>query len=204
MERRKVCLWLLVGLLAGSTVLVAAGNMSVAETRLLHFVYDMSDQLERIAILVTQLGSGWVWLFIVALLLVVRRNPKLALLVLRNGALAYIFAEVLKHIVERPRPYELVHDIVAREIIVHGSGFPSGHTAMAAALGLTLWPYLPKGWRWVVPAWIGLVAWSRMYLGVHAPLDVVGGFAIGALVAMIPLQLHLQKHKRRRRLKKEV
>jgi membrane-associated phospholipid phosphatase len=48
-------------------------------------------------------------------------------------------------------------------------------------------PYLPKMWRWIVPvAGIGAVAWSRMYLGLHAPLDIVGGFAIGmGVVAFI-------------------
>jgi len=50
---------------------------------------------------------------------------------------------------------------------------------------LTLIGYLPRRYRWVVPSAIIGVAISRIYLGVHAPLDIIGGFAIGWFCAEI-------------------
>jgi len=91
----------------------------------------------------------------------------------------YGAAFIGKHVVGRARPMELVQDVHVR---VHetGMGYPSGHTMMITVVVLTLWPYLPKGWRWLVALLIPAMALSRVYLGVHSPLDVVGGFAVGA------------------------
>lgn len=61
-----------------------------------------------------------------------------------------------------------------------GAGFPSGHVMVVTIILLTFMPYLPKMWRWILPiVGITAVSWSRMYLGLHAPLDIIGGFAIG-------------------------
>ncbi len=84
----------------------------------------------------------------------------------------------------RPRPAELVQTIHQRDLFVSGLGFPSGHTALATVISLVLVPFLPRKWRWLPVVWIGLVGLSRVYLGVHAPLDIVGGFALGLAVVM--------------------
>ncbi|MGC9399828.1 MAG: phosphatase PAP2 family protein [Anaerolineae bacterium] len=60
--------------------------------------------------------------------------------------------------------------------------FPSGHTQNA----VVAWGYLAarfaKRWFWIVAALlVGLIAFSRMYLGVHFPQDIIGGFIIGVL-----------------------
>jgi membrane-associated phospholipid phosphatase len=44
--------------------------------------------------------------------------------------------------------------------------------------------------------WIVLVAWSRIYLGVHAPLDVVGGFVLGLLVVLLAEKIPWPKRKK--------
>jgi undecaprenyl-diphosphatase len=63
----------------------------------------------------------------------------------------------------------------------------------ATALALTLWFILPSAWRWVSIIWILVVAWSRLYLGVHTPADIISGFAIGlmavSLVRLLPKPL---------------
>lgn len=181
LRQRPLVIGMLITLLALSFV-AASRQMSGPEQSVFWAIYHMPESLRLLGILATQLGSAWVFLAFVALLLVIRRQPTLALLVLRNGVLAYFATQFLKNIVGRPRPSELLMGAIERETFVHGTGFPSGHTALITAVSLTLFPHLPRWGRWMVAGLIVLVGWSRIYLGVHAPFDVVGGFLLGVLV----------------------
>lgn len=133
----------------------------------------------------TQLGNAWIAVGVIGFLFVIRKNPQLTVKVFRSSIITYIAVELMKLIIGRPRPMFLLTNVVPREMAVFGYGFPSGHTAIATVLSLTLLPYIPKKFRWLCIFWIVVVAWSRIYLGIHAPLDVVGGFIIGLLVVMI-------------------
>jgi undecaprenyl-diphosphatase len=80
-----------------------------------------------------------------------------------------------------PEPRPLVH-------LPHSGAFPSGHTSAAfAAATVIAW----ASRRLAAPAYAlaALVAWSRVYVGVHWPLDVIGGAALGMLVATALLKL---------------
>lgn len=90
----------------------------------------------------------------------------------------YAIAELFKVVIGRPRPYQILSGVHVRWHDT-GNGFPSGHAMMITIIMLTILPYLPKLWRWLVVVPIILVGLSRVYLGLHAPLDIVGGFAVG-------------------------
>jgi undecaprenyl-diphosphatase len=80
-----------------------------------------------------------------------------------------------------PEPRPLVH-------LPHSGAFPSGHTSAAfAAATVIAW----ASRRLAAPAYLlaALVAWSRVYVGVHWPLDVIGGAVLGTLVATALLKL---------------
>lgn len=94
---------------------------------------------------------------------------------------AYAAAGVAKHIIGRERPLGLLQDIHVR-IAETGMGFPSGHATIITVIMLTLLPYMSWKWRWIIPLTIGLVGLSRLYLGVHIPLDILGGVALGTMV----------------------
>lgn len=94
---------------------------------------------------------------------------------------AYFIGFLAKEFIGRARPGEILTDVSLR---AHETsmGFPSGHTMMMTILCLLLIPYVTPKWRWLLPIPIILMAWSRIYLGLHAPLDIVGGFALGLAV----------------------
>jgi glycosyltransferase 2 family protein len=180
---------LLIGLSAAAFLALCivarqSATMGSLERAIFTTLYDTSDQLGIFALLITQLGNAWVLIAIVGLLFVLKWRPDPALTVLRAGLLAYILATVAKLAVGRPRPPLLIEDVISREIVVRGFGFPSGHVALATAVSLALLPYVPKRLWWLPIPWICLVAWSRLYLGVHTPLDVLGGFFLGLCVAL--------------------
>lgn len=112
------------------------------------------------------------------------KRYKLAWRFLVTVGIAGVVMEIGKMIAKEPRPVVLLHgDLHERAIETGLTSFPSGHAAVATALAMTLWLILPRRWRWVSIVWIGLVLISRLYLGVHAPVDVIGGFAIGLMAA---------------------
>lgn len=104
------------------------------------------------------------------------------------GAVAWGTAQGLKWLVNRPRPYQL--EIVARLVSVPaGSSWPSGHPAVTAAVATVLAPRLPPGARIAAGGTAVFVAWSRIYVGVHYPADVVAGVALGVLSGRAWLRL---------------
>lgn len=187
-KNRTVHAYLLGALIALFIIMAAMAAQGVGqwERETLRFVYGASGGWRTAALVITQLGSMWFWLSLVALLFIVRRRPGAGLSLFRDGVIAYAAVTVVKFVVARPRPELLLHDVVSREVITVGLGFPSAHVTIATVMVLTLLPYFKGVWRWLIPlTWISAVAWSRMYLGVHAPLDVLGGFVLGYLVAML-------------------
>jgi membrane-associated phospholipid phosphatase len=98
------------------------------------------------------------------------------------GAGTYLAAKVVKGIVPRGRPYGLLSDVVIRGAAAQGRGFVSGHAAVLAALAVVAWPWLGRGWRITAAVLVVVVALSRVYVGAHLPLDVVGGAGLGLAV----------------------
>jgi undecaprenyl-diphosphatase len=98
---------------------------------------------------------------------------------------AFVLGEILKKLVNEPRPITLLSGHLQQRVIETGPGFPSGHETAATALALTLWFVLPPKWRFISIVWIAIVAWSRLFLGVHTPMDIIGGFACGLIAVCI-------------------
>lgn len=92
---------------------------------------------------------------------------------------------VLKPLLKRKRPYLSVKQLTCIAKIPYDFSFPSGHTASCFAVAGVMFMSMP--YKYGVPALIlaSFVAFSRIYLGVHYPSDVLGGIAIGLLAGYI-------------------
>lgn len=103
------------------------------------------------------------------------------------GLTAFIFSgaavQIAKHLWDRPRPLLVLHDVrlVGDPLFVHS--FPSGHTCTACAVMFAVSVYMGK-LRYVLIPLALLTGISRVYLGVHFPLDVLYGGLIGALIGV--------------------
>lgn len=173
-----------------ASILASRGEvMKDWEIHLFDFIYHTPDFLYPLFLVITQFGSIYVFLVLV-IFYAAKKHYHIVLRMLMTGTLAYLLAGFIKDIWGRPRPSEFILDVVNLDYI-RGPGFPSGHMALATAVALTLGHYLPRKYHWIVPVWIIGVGYSRIYLGVHAPLDIVGGFAIGWLSYALFRQVRL-------------
>ena len=99
---------------------------------------------------------------------------------------------VIKPMVHRARPCHMVNGAqVVQQIhlLVHcggGMAFPSSHAVNNFAVA-TLFAFFYRRETWALFAWAGLVALSRVTVGVHYPSDILGGAIIGAAVAAVVL-----------------
>ena len=140
-------------------------------------------------------NAVWGIVFLVVALLAVPKYRLLAWQYAVAGVSAYAAAFVVEHIVDRARPIGLEGYNAIMRATQDGPGFPSGHLAVLTALVLAAWPFIAWPWRIALALFVVLEAWSRVFLGVHAPLDVVGGVAVGAVVVAV---IHLLPYKVRR------
>lgn len=92
-------------------------------------------------------------------------------------------AKVVKAQVERGRPSAELPDMVRDTAITDGLGFVSGHSTVAFACAAVLSPYLTRKWRVTAYGLAATVGLSRIIVGAHLPLDVVGGAALGLTLA---------------------
>ena len=95
---------------------------------------------------------------------------------------AFTVTEALKYTIRRPRPY-ITHSMTLTPVkTTIGYSFPSGHTSLTFTTATSLSLSCRK-WYVVAPSmlWASGVAFSRLYLGVHYPSDVLTGMAVGVL-----------------------
>lgn len=129
---------------------------------------------------------GAVWIAIALLVALLWRRWGVLIVTAASVAIADLVATILKSAIDVERPssrYALPKTLVHAP---HDHSFPSGHASTSFAGATILAAYAPRLW----PAWLLLavaIAFSRVYVGVHYPLDVVAGAAIGVATALLLL-----------------
>lgn len=149
------------------------------EERVFRAVNDASQAWWPLVWPTMQLGNRAAPIVVAAALAVRSRRWRPPVTVLAAGYGAWAAASVAKALVGRGRPDVLLVDVTLREP-TEGLGFVSGHAAVAAAV----WRHVATRGRVVVAVLAVLVGVGRIYSGAHMPLDVAGGWAIGALIGI--------------------
>lgn len=116
-----------------------------------------------------------------------RRDWWLSGATLLSGVTTWFGAKGVKSLVDRGRPGAFLSDINIREGEGTGLGYISGHSAVAACAAVMAMTAVPSRWRPALAAAVGLVGVARVVHGVHLPVDLVGGWSFGTLVALSAL-----------------
>lgn len=143
--------------------------------------------LDNIMIFITSLGNGgMIWIVATIVLLIPKKTRKAGIMSAAAllGSLI-INNNIVKNIVQRPRPFVTFTDL---QIIIPTPSefsFPSGHTSSSFAAAAVFYRHLPK--KLGLPAVIlaGLIGFSRLCVGVHYPTDVIAGVLMGILLSYL-------------------
>jgi undecaprenyl-diphosphatase len=136
--------------------------------------------IDRIVPAISRSGDGYLYPVMALVFWLVDR---------RLGAMLFLSAlvafgielplyKLIKHIVRRSRPCDALGFIEGRIPIVDRFSFPSGHTAAAFVMAIVVNAFHPS-LSPIMYSWAGLVGFSRIYLGVHYPTDVLAGMVVG-------------------------
>ena len=136
---------------------------------------------------ITMLGnSGAVWILAAGRLLCTKKYRKYGLLLLAGLSMGVLVGNVfLKYLIARPRPCWLDQSVPLLIAVPHDYSFPSGHT-LASVIGATILTAADRRFGIVAIPLAILIAFSRLYLYVHFPSDILGatvlGLGIGTLI----------------------
>jgi glycosyltransferase 2 family protein len=171
-----------------SIKLVNRNHIDELEVDAFRLVNDLPGVLYRPVWLVMQLGNVLVVPMVVGVAAFTRRI-RLAVNLAVAGFGCYFLAILVKNLVHRGRPSQYLTGVNFHGPAASGLGYISGHAAVAVALASVASPYLSRRARRVAWTLATVVCLSRVYVGAHLPLDVIGGaavgFAVGAAVHLI-------------------
>lgn len=154
----------------------------------------------------------WVWIpiYLAVVYYIIRTWKKESIWIILSMILCVVLTDQLtnitKEVFQRPRPS---HALDLQGMVHHVQGylggkygFVSGHSANVFGFALLSSLIIKRKWFYFVAfSWAALVAYSRIYLGVHYPLDILGGMVLGLSVAGL---VYLTWHTIRKKLISEI
>lgn len=148
----------------------------------------ISDFATPIAKFITNFGGAIFLIIATIILFILIKNKKIGFSIISNLVIVTILNQLLKNILQRPRPNEF------RIVEETGYSFPSGHSMASMAfygyLIYLIYKYVKNKYlKWTLIVLLGIlictIGISRIYLGVHYTSDVLGGFLISILYLVI-------------------
>lgn len=135
----------------------------------------------------------WAPVYVFFAVFIVRNFPPKGIYILLFGLVTFMLSDqisagILKPLINRDRPCnDFIMSQYVRLLIPCGVGksFPSAHATNHFAFSVFIISVLPLRLRWVLPfalIWAAGVAFAQVYVGIHYPLDVIGGAVIGCII----------------------
>ena len=158
--------------------------------------------LDTVMPIITHLGDGGIiWIILGAVLLLFAKTRRLGVLILLSLAIEALCCNViLKPLVDRARPFSV---FPLEQLLIEAPldpSFPSGHTGAAFAVVAAL--YFKGNKYWLPEAILAaIISFSRMYLYVHYPSDVLVGFFLGIMAGFAGKKLVSAWEKRKAKAK---
>lgn len=112
---------------------------------------------------------------------VIRARWKEIVLVFFSGGCAWLVAKMLKLLIHSPRPFASIPNVVSL-FSETGYAFPSNHAAFFAAIAVSIFLSHKKAGYWFM-SFALLIGLARILAGVHFPIDILGGFILGSVIA---------------------
>lgn len=156
--------------------------------------------------IVTYLGeAGCFWILLSLILLLFKKTRKCGIYALCAVALGFLLGELgLKQLLCRPRPFQTVSgDIRLLIPFPGGYSFPSGHTTASFAAATVCFKFSKK-WGGAALVLAALIGFSRVFLFVHWPTDVLAGAALGIGSALLILWISPKIEAKRRKDEAEL
>jgi len=172
---------------SGALVLLAAAigahaaRPTVVEVNLFRLINELPAPLGAPLLGIMQLGA-LAAVPVLALVTLLLRRHRLAGLIVLSGGLAWGAAKLIQYLVDEDPPQLRLSKVVLHGSTAPGTAFPASHVAIAAALATVATPYVGKSARRVLWLIVGLIGIARIYVGLHLPIDVLGGLALGWMV----------------------
>lgn len=145
--------------------------------------------LDKVFPAFTHLGDAGIFWIVLTLILLcfkkTRRAGVCSMLALIGSVL--LNNVILKPLVNRTRPYELIDGLILIGKKADDGSFPSGHAAASIASAVALMGYLKKRYSFPLLGVALLISFSRLYIGIHYPTDVLAGIVDGILLALLAM-----------------
>ncbi len=142
--------------------------------------------LNQIMLFLSRYGREYVWIPVVLVLwLPGGQYRRCSFLLFTAFITAIILGYASKYMMAEPRPFMVLENVNVLGPRPTDYSYPSGHAVIVATGALTVLSLLPK--KYSVPLLIEALAvsYSRMYIGVHWPADILGGWLLGALCVLL-------------------
>ncbi|MBS4461775.1 phosphatase PAP2 family protein [Aerococcaceae bacterium zg-B36] len=158
-----------------------------------------SEFVQTVLVFFTRIGDfGIVWIALTVLLILFQRTRRLGVTLCITLALMLIINNgLLKNMIERARPCQIQEQVKLLIECPKSFSFPSGHASSSfAVFGVFLFtPNIKSYWKWLVFILASVIAFSRIYLFVHFPSDILVGSMVGMLLAWITIHWIMPKVK---------
>lgn len=157
------------------------------ELQILHWIQSIhQDWLTPVMIFLSRIGeAGIIWILISICLTFMPKTRRCGLTMMAAMAFSFLLGNIiLKNVIARPRPFITDTSVI---LLVPPPGeysFPSGHTLNGFTAAVTVFCYHKRAGIAAL-ALAAAIAFSRMYLFVHYPTDILGGLALGVADACL-------------------